>query len=403
MIITKQEVTRITLLCIVWRSILFLVGSVAGLFVPYNPTFPYFEVRLLNSGLPQWLYSWANFDGVHYLLIAQEGYFGTGLVQAFFPVYPGLINLMATIADNFLLSGLLVSNIAFLGVLLVFFSLVKNTFTTSIAWKALVLLLLFPTSFFGVALYNESVFLLFVLAAFYSSQQKNWLWAGIFAAVASATRVVGVFVTIGLLLEVIVLAVQQSTVFSKKNWNFKTVVSEVLTYILAQKKRIALLSIGFLGLLSYMCYLWFVFGDPLYFLHVQSEFNTGRQESLVLLPQTLWRGVKILLTVSFDLRYFFYLQELLFTCAALLVLLLGFKKQYAIPYAWLFFGLLAVILPTATGTLSSMPRYVLVAFPIFVILAQLQLSRFVWYMLYVSSGALLLWNTIVFIQGSWVA
>jgi hypothetical protein len=109
------------------------------------------------------------------------------------------------------------------------------------------------------------------------------------------------------------------------------------------------------------------------------------------------------MSVPLDQRFLVYFQELFFTCLVLIGLLLGFRKKVRVPYAWLLYALLAVLLPTTTGTLSSMPRYVLVAFPFFVILAQLQLPKAAWFSIYVISGILLLWNTMVFIQGYWVA
>lgn len=53
---------------------------------------------------PKWLWSRANFDGIHYLDIAQKGY---GIYQqAFFPFYPQLVRVLGNIfAGQYLLAG----------------------------------------------------------------------------------------------------------------------------------------------------------------------------------------------------------------------------------------------------------------------------------------------------------
>jgi len=83
----------------------------------------------------------------------------------------------------------------------------------------------------------------------------------------------------------------------------------------------------------------------------------------------------------------------------MLLLIIGFKK---IKKEWSVFAWLALLLPTLTGTLASMPRYVLVAFPIFIVLAHIKsdvikvaiLSIFV---------ALLVISLALFTRGYWIA
>ena len=399
--INKQELKILTAVFVIWRAALFFVSTVASYFLEYKPSFPYAYDLLAKFGLPQWLYSWAGFDGVHYITIAQKGYVGTALIQAFFPIYPLSMRLLSVVTNNEIISGLLISNLASYAFILVFFSLVKTAFSSQIAWKSIVLFLLFPTSFFMGAVYNESLFLLLVALSFSAAQRKNWFWAGIFAGIASATRIVGIFVMVGLALGILITIVINLLETKKKV--IKVIASQFFKLSVNEKTSLFCIALGALGMLGYMLYLWYTFNDPLYFAHVQSEFGAGREERLVLLPQTLWRGLKIIMSVPLDIRFLTYFQELFFTCLVLMGLLVGFRKKVVMPYSWLIYALLAVLLPTTTGTLSSMPRYVLVAFPFFVILAQLQLPKLARYTIYGISGALLLWNTMVFIQGYWVA
>ncbi|MGB9883259.1 MAG: hypothetical protein ACPLRN_01960, partial [Microgenomates group bacterium] len=98
-------------LFLLWRIVDFLIIFLASKFIPYLGFFPYKET-LNQYQLPFWLSKLANFDGVHYLLIAKNGY--SQWEQAFFPLYPILIKIINIFINNYLLTGLLVSNISFL-------------------------------------------------------------------------------------------------------------------------------------------------------------------------------------------------------------------------------------------------------------------------------------------------
>jgi Gpi18-like mannosyltransferase len=247
-------------------------------------------------------------------------------------------------------------------------------------------LLLFPTSFFLGALYTEALFLLLVVGSFWFARKKHWLLAGLLAGIASGTRVMGVFLWPALILEL---------------W-WQTKPANLIIFIKSNLKTIGQLSLSLVGIISYMLYLWLTFADPISFLNVQSEFGAGRQESLVLFPQVLWRYTKILWTIKlFDWKYYSYVQDLVLSLTALSGLLVFFKK---IRPSYLLFALLAFFLPPLTGTLSSMPRYLLVCFPIFILLGQVCAEQRVWrVLLLTSSTILLIINTILFIQGYWVA
>jgi len=157
------------------------------------------------------------------------------------------------------------------------------------------------------------------------------------------------------------------------------------------------------GLLLYMIFLWIEFRDPLYFFHVQEEFGGGRSESLILLPQVLVRYIKIFVTVDWqNWKFFAYTQEFALSILALTTLIVGWIKKLRPSY--LVFSSLAFLLPTLTGTFSSMPRYILVCFPMFLVIAKWLEDkpklRFAWYGI---SSILLILNTVLFIQGYWIA
>lgn len=395
---TRSELLKIVGIFVLWRVALSLVAVLAPDWLAYQPTFPYAYTLLPLFNVPQWLYSWANFDGVHYITIVSQGYLGIGLVQAFFPLYPILIELTMHLVPSILLSGLLISNLFALLLFVVWFTLAKDLGGRTFAWRSLACLILFPTSYYFGALYTESLFLTLAVASFLAARRQRWWLAGGLAALASGTRVVGVLLVPSLLL----LLLQQQ--LGQKSWrqldNWWWAIKQVV-----QKQFLALvaISLGVAGLLAYTIYLQIEFQDPLYFFHVQAEFGGIRQESLVLFPQVLWRSIKILMTVSpTSWRYLVYIQEFVVGLAGLAVIIWSFTKAKWWPYS--LFSLCVLLIPTFTGTFSSLPRYALTSMVLFLWLPWVTRSRpWVLAIYLLCSSLLLLINTVLFIQGYWVA
>ncbi|MDH5533416.1 MAG: hypothetical protein OEX81_03250 [Candidatus Pacebacteria bacterium] len=399
--LSKSEFKKLAGIFIVWRSFLFLIGYFANNILTYLPSFPYAK-RLATYGLPQWLYSWANFDGVHYLTIINKGYFGTGLIQAFFPLFPLSIKYLDFI-NNSLITGLIISNILTFFLIISFYMFSKVFFKEK-KWLTLFVLLTFPTSFFFGSFYTESLFLILVLQTFIFAEKKKWIWAGILIALASATKIVGILLVPALLIEYFL---KDKNIFeiinlSKNKKSRNTFIKSIKERFTKNTPRhVLFIFIGSLGLLAYMNYLWLKFDDPIYFFHVQSEFGGGRQESIILYPQVVYRYLKILITARpFDLKYFAYVQEFIAGTIGLLLLFISSKK---IKLSHLFFVLGAFFVPTLTGTFSSMPRYILVCWPIFFVIADLLKNNKIKYLYFSFSLVFLIINTILFIQGYWVA
>jgi len=374
---------RIFLLLFLWRIMLQGIAMLSPYFFAFSPSYPYY-FDLLARFAPWWIARWAGFDGVHYLTIAMKGYIGTGLIQAFFPVYPLLIAGFQLLL-NPLIAGLFVSTMFIIPASFLFVRIYQNQNKDGKWWTVLLSLLFFPTSFFFVAMYSESLFLFLALLSFFFMHKKKWLFASIVIGIASATRITGIFLVPALLL---VMFRERRTIH---HFTIKTIMFSVL---------------GVAGLLIYMNFLYGEFHDPLYFLHVQSEFGAGRQENLVMFPQVVYRYIRILLTAqTYTWLYFSYTQELVLTLLAGLVLLFQtFVKKWRVQAEYLVFAWLSYILPSLTGTFQSMPRYLLTIFPIYFFIAALYKQHRAFYWLILGIGFVLLTiNTMLFFQGYWVA
>ncbi len=323
---------------------------------------------------------WANFDGVHYLSIARNGYFQ--YEQAFFPFFPLLIKFLSVFfRDNALFSALLIVHICFFTLLVVLWKLVRLDFSSQVASWTIVFLLFFPTSFFFLSIYTESLFLLLTIGSFYAARKNKWLLASILGAFATSTRFVGIFLFPALIYEW-----WKSSIDKKNN---------------VKKYQLLYLLLIPLGLSIYMMYLQTSVHDSFAFIHSQPAFGAGRSGgTIITLPQVLYRYIKILLTVPFtNYDVWVSLVELL-TFFGGLSILIFFWKNVRISYT--LFSLLALVLPTLSGTLSSMPRYVLVMFPLFIVFASIK-SIYVKCIILFCSFLLLILLTSLFLRGYFVA
>lgn len=314
---------------VVWRLLLqLLLAYFSG--QPQDIQFPYYDTDLIPyySRLQS---VWAHFDGVHYLRLAARGYQDTG-TQAFFPLYPLLIRALTPLFPSplFAATALSLTALTFALTGLLYLFPPRNS-------KFIILhSLFFPTSFFFAAAYTESLFLALTVWFFYFLTSGRYLLAACLAALASATRLTGIILAISL-----------------------------LVHFLHRRPRPALfflLLVAAGGFLAYSFFLWSRFQDPLLYFHVQPLFGAERSGTeLILLPQVLWRYLKIIVTVNpatwLAQRAALELGVFILAVATII------RRWHRYPLelsAYLSFSLL---LPTLTGSLSSLPRYLLVLVP----------------------------------------
>ena len=325
-----EEIKVITVIFVLWRIVLEIIGYFSRTIIPLYPNF---------LGINHW----TNFDGGHYISIAAGGYHI--YQQAFFPFYPILINLLSKILSLPVeMSALAISHVSiFIGIIL-FYKLAILEHVRSPMWT-IIFLLLFPTSFFFIAAYNESLFLVLAVGMIYSLKKKRYVIAGILGMLASATRLFGVFL--------IIFPVVQLLTLPKKKIDLNIIWPILLIP---------------LGLIIYMIYLQYSTGDAFAFIHLQSKFGAGRSSGeIILLPQVFWRYIRIFMYSSrFTLSYIIAIFEMVVFIFSLFALWIGWKK-FKLDLSYIIYSFFVLIVPTFSGTLSSIPRYAISAFPLFFI------------------------------------
>lgn len=366
---------KLLLIALIIRLSLQLVAGAAIRYLPFQPSYPHWDIALITQG-PEWLWFWGGFDGVHYLNIAEKGY-EYGLTQAFFPFYPLLIKWL-NVFDNRLITALVISHLSFAGFLYFFVKLGRLDFKIKTIQWSWILFLLFPASFFLFSVYTESLFLLLTAGCFYLARRRHWLAAAALAGLASGTRLVGIFLLPAIL------------------WEY---------YKVKKPKLLPLAGYSLIassGLLLYLNYLQRRFGDFLIFVHSQPGFGAGRQVDALVLPyQVVARYAKMLISVSpSNDIYPVLVFELVVSLALIGLVVWAFIKKLRLSY--LVFMIPALLLPTLTGTFASMPRYGLIAFPLFYLLGDLK-NKPLKIILAVVFGLTLIWALVRFSRGLWLA
>lgn len=311
----------------------------------------------------------ARWDSEWYLDIAQNGYSFNGPGElsniVFFPLYPLLMRLVALFTGgNFVLAGWILSSLFLLLGLSYLFKIVKEFHPRLNSHLPVLFLLIFPTAFFFNALYTESLFLFLSLATFYYGLKKNFRRAGIIGFLASLTRVTGVLLFIPLAWEY----------WKERDFNLKKCFCPSV---------IPLFFIP-LGTSLFFGYHYLRFNDLLLFFKVESWWGRAFELNLEHLAAS---NPAALSNLALDV---------FFLVIALIATYLTFKKL-RVSYGLYMLANLGVIL--STGTLMSIGRYILVLFPIYILLAsakkEVQLS---WGFV---SILLLAMNVILFVNGYW--
>ena len=313
------------------------------------------------------------------MLIAKNGY--AQYQQAFFPLYPLLIRWLSPLfLNNHLLTALVISNASFLLGLFIFSKYLKLAINNqqSTIW-VIIFFLIFPTSFFFGAVYTEGLFFFLLAGCLYFLKKERFYLAGIFAFFASLTKLIGLFLIIFFILKLI----ENFNPFDKLRID-----TEQGRSIKFKIKNFNLLIVAFfpvLGLGIYAFYLWQTTGDPFFFLHSQWAFGAHRTSNLVFLPQVYFRYLKIFFTANWNFQYFISLFEFFIFNFVLFVLVLDFIRN-CLPtgkagkleirnfdrMGLSIFSLVNLILPTLTGTFSSIPRYALFSLSFFLYLSQIK-------------------------------
>ena len=303
-----------------------------------------------------WAQAWSWWDGEWYVDIARRGYYFIPHRMssvAFFPVYPLLIRMVSPLVGGHqVLAGVLVTMGCGIAAAVMFFVWAHELLGRDKARTALGLLLAYPCSFylFG-AVYADAVFLLLAVSAFVLLEHDRPGGAGLLAAVATATRPVGLGLVVGLWAR----ALERRGLLSRS-------ALRAPRRALAELRPDAGLLLAPLGLLGYCAYLWARFGHPLAFISAQEGWK--QRPGLRTWLKVEWFD-QMLRRPYLDPPHLHLVANALVAVVALGLSALVFRRLgagYGIFVVALLFGS-----ALSTTDFIGMGRYVMAAFPIFAV------------------------------------
>jgi Mannosyltransferase (PIG-V) len=337
-------------------------------------------------GGTQWYHRLLRWDSEWYKIIATEGYKYDGdpdLTQTvvFYPLYPTLSRLVSEILGIEVFdSMLLVANLATVVAVLLLFKLVREGFDDRTALSTVAMISFFPSSIFLSAGYTEPLALLLMVSFFLAVTRQRFFAAAMLAGLAVATRSSGIVLFPVLLWEL---------------WRCRSPKQFLI-------EAIPLSIVATSGLWLYVIYLGVVFGHPMAFSDGQAAFHENTTMPARLASALLLEPFrKIILTdispagldqwftlifIALIVRCWFTPVNRAMTLFAAMVL--------ALPYLTLCGG---------PAGFTSMARFNIVSFPLFVVMALLT-ERCEWAVPGIVGifGGLLLMYSALFAQWQWI-
>lgn len=138
-------------------------------------------------------------DAQWFLHIAASGY-DSSQAPAFFPLFPLLVGGLGRVLGSYLVAGTLLSLVAgAVGAVLVA-HVARVALGERLARDSVLYLALYPVSFVFTSVYSEGLFLALSAGAFAAALRRRSLLAGVLAAFAVATRLVGLALVVPLVL-----------------------------------------------------------------------------------------------------------------------------------------------------------------------------------------------------------
>ena len=338
---------------------------------------------------------WAHWDGAWYSEIATYGYgVNAPPSTAFFPLFPMIIRVGAAIGGGPALWGVFVSLVATAFAMYFLYGITEKFRGREVARATTFAFAFFPTAFFLNAVYTEALFVAFAAGSVWAAYvRRDLLLAGILGALAAATRNFGLLLLIPLCYE---------WLHHRREFGWRGALQ---------------LGIVPVGLLGYMAFLWGRFGDPLIFFRQQGVAwgreltdpatalgmawaKAGDGLGYVFDPATLFLepAAGPTLEASNAVNVVFLVLFLVLMGVGLALLPPGLSV-----YTFLI-TLLPVLTPSPVVPLMGLSRYMLGAFPLFLILGYLlSRSRLALYPWLFVSGVLGMAFTTLFVTWRWVA
>lgn len=347
--------TRPLMAFLITRIIVFFGAYLAEVAIPGIAGDGLYHVNPNNI----WLDVWARWDSSFYIRIVQDGYWfvlGQQSSVAFFPLYPLLVSFLEPFI-GVLAAGVLISHSMLFGALVFLYRLTELEFDAATAGRTVFYIAAFPTAFFFSAVYTESTFLFFTVSTMYFARKHMWGWAGVFGMLCASSRIVGVVIWGVVGLEWLRMhGWTLGTIHKPESWR------NLIKALRTDWLNLVTICMIPLGLISYMLFLNHHFNDPVAFSTTQSAWGREMLGPFVIIARDLgalfggnFLTGDIWWHIILDLGSYF----------AALGIAIAIWRRLGASYA--LYCLISIVIPSMSGT-GSISRYVVVLFPVFMML-----------------------------------
>jgi hypothetical protein len=308
---------------------------------------------------------WKRWDAGWYINIAATGYEPDAVRTAFFPLYPLLIRTFTFAGDDTfqLIVALLISNLGTLAAFIALGLITAHEAGPSASPFAICALAAYPFAFFLTAAYPDGIFLGLAIFSIFFARRGLWYGAAACAFAAALARPTGIILVLPLLWE---YAHQHG--WLTRQWRDKIRLDIIARCVLVVGAVPAALSL-------YGLYLWVIFGDPLTFLQAQTFWLH------TFVPPWELPGIAIHAVQKEPAWSFSQLRVLIDILPAIIFIAVTIAGVRRMPISFTLYmvGALYVTLAspivTSFDPFTSVPRYLLAAFPVFLLLGQWMMSR----------------------------
>ena len=375
--------------------LMWAVIAISGITPDYigNPTAAQFN----QERAPLWLYVWTRWDGQWYLNLAWGGYGTIPYDSPFFPMYPMLAAGVRTLTMlPVAAAGIIVSYASLALALVYFYKLVRLDFGHGTAVRAIVTLVLYPTAFFLLAMYTESLVLFLTCAALYYARMGRWWLVAPIMLMAGLTKISALALVLALMSEALLGEANSPEVREGKGWR-ALLRPRLLLSRLTPAKFVALLAAP-AGLLGYIAFQAWRYGDPFSFIHAQPiRFWRGRFSFF----EQEWRLISSWFNRGMSISDWSKLGD--FVAALLLLAMTVYvARTMRLSYAALIVGF--IVLLALSAEVLSLNRYILTIAPVFIGIAILAKRKPVVWGVWLGVSALLqIYFATLFFLWEWVA
>ena len=315
---------------------------------------------------------WNRWDSLHHQRLARFGYNELVAVKAW-PLYAWCVRFVAIFdGKDYLVAAILVSGLALIVAAILLRRLVALEYSDAVALRAVWFLLIFPTAYVLHISYTESLFLALAIGCIFAARTNRWPLAGVLGALACMTRANGFVLLPTLLVEA------GHEFFTTRKW----------------QRRWLWIAVVPLGFGVFLLLNRHTTGDAFAFLHKRQQLSAVTTSW----PWVSIREAYLNMRRSPGQAEMVGAQEMEFALFGLVCCIASWIKLRPVYAAWNTGNWLGF---TCATYLSSVPRYTLTMFPIFILFALLARNRFWFGLITFCSLCAFAFFASLFVRGWW--